>query len=118
MRRLITLLVLTFVAPSYTVGNVFAKERCAHAVATNEPTHDRSHDGRDQTSHEHGAPAEDAACPHDSGSIACTSGGTSICEAAYVRISDDVRDGETPVFNGPARLASYLAAPEPPPPKT
>ena len=118
MRRFITLLVLTFVAPSYAVGNVVAKERCAHAVATNAPTHDPSHDGRHQTSHEHGAPAEDATCPHDSESIACTSGGTSICEAAYVRISDDVSVGETPVFNGPARLASYQAAPEPPPPKS
>ena len=118
MRRFITLLVLTFVAPSYAVGNVFAKERCAHDVSANAVIPVTSSDTRDHASHEHGAPADDAPCPHDAGSIACTSGGTSIFEAAYVQTANQVSVGETPVVAGPEHPASHQSAPEPPPPKS
>ena len=118
MRRLIALLVLTFVTPSYAVGNVFTKERCAHEESASAMVDDYSADGRDHGSHDHGKPAEDAPCPHSDGLIACTSGGTSIFEAAYVQTSHKVSVAAIPVFIGPERPASHQSAPEPPPPKS
>ena len=118
MRRLIALLVITFVAPSYAVGNAFAKERCAHDASATAIIHDSSADGRDHGPHEHGKPAGTAPCPYNDGSIACMSGGTSIFEAAYVQTTNQASVAETPAFAGPARPASHQSAPEPPPPKS
>ena len=113
-----TLLVLTFVAPSYAVGNVFAKERCAHDASATAMDHDSSADGRDHGSHDHDKPAEDAPCPHNDGLIACTSGGISIFEATYLHTGNQVNVAEAPVFTGTERPASHQSAPEPPPPKS